>query len=72
MGMEIHDEKWFDAAYLAGLTQEQAAALVEQAAYKACHLFERLEAAGKVRGNGHHLMQQIATEAGKLMRERWI
>jgi len=70
--MNINDEKWFDKDYLSGLTQEQAVNIIEQAAYDACHLFERLEAAGKVRGNGHHMMQAIGAEAGKLMRERWI
>ena len=70
--MNINDEKWFDKDYLNGLTKDQAANIIERAAYDACHLFERLEAVGKVRGNGHHMMQAIAAEAGKLMRERWI
>ena len=70
--MNINDEKWFDKDYLNGLTEDQAVNIIERAAYDACHLFERLEAVGKVRGNGHHMMQAIGAEAGKLMRERWI
>ena len=70
--MEINDKKWFDAAFLDGLTEDEAVNLIERAVYAASHLFERLEGVGKVRGNGHHMMQQTAAEAGKLMRERWI
>jgi len=72
MNMNINDEKWFNKDYLNGLTEEQAVGIIERVTYEACHLFERLEGVGKVRGNGHHMMQAISTEAGKLMRERWI
>lgn len=70
--MNINDEKWFDRNFLDNMTREEASSAIEQAVYEACHLFERLEGANKVRGNGHHMMQTIAAEAGKLMRERWI
>lgn len=69
--MIINDEKWFDREYLKQLTKEQAISLISNAVYDACHLFERLEAVGKVCGNGHHMMQNISTEAEKLMEKRW-
>jgi len=40
--------------------------------YEAAILFERFENAGKVRGNGHHMAQEVAGFAEKMMAERWI
>ena len=50
----------------------EAINMIERSVYEACALFEQLELAGKVRGNGHHMAQNIAEQAGKLMQERWI
>jgi len=38
--------------------------------YKAALIFERLEAAGVIVGNGHHIAQKLSTAAEKLFRER--
>lgn len=51
---------------------ENAKALLESDVYAACKLFETLEFEGRVYGNGHHMRQQIAAEASKLLIERWI
>lgn len=56
-------EKW---------TCEQACIAAANAAYQALGAFEDLENAGQVRGNGHHMRQQIAKEAADLVRERWV
>lgn len=45
---------------------------LKNAVYKAAMLFERLEDAGRIRGNGHHMAQKIADKASALLRERWI
>ena len=51
---------------------EDAVGRIENMVYGASELFELLEFAGPVRGNGHHIRQQVAAFAGNLMRERWI
>jgi hypothetical protein len=51
---------------------ETACAEISNSVYATCLLFERLEDRGVLRGNGHHMAQQIAGEAEKLMKERWI
>lgn len=33
--------------------------------------FERLEHAGAIVGNGHHMAQKLAEQARTLLRERW-
>lgn len=53
------------------MTEDQAVNFIENAVYEASALFERLEWVNKVRGNGHHIRQNIAAKAGELMRERW-
>jgi hypothetical protein len=40
--------------------------------YESTFLFERLEHRGVLRGNGHHMRQEIAEAAGNLLKERWI
>ncbi len=51
---------------------EDAAVAASNAAYDALGIFESLEHAGKVRGNGHHMRQEIAKAAADLVRERWV
>lgn len=53
------------------LTKDHAVADIGNAAYKATCLFEHLERAGKVVGNGHHMRQKCAEFASQLMTERW-
>jgi hypothetical protein len=40
--------------------------------YEAAILFERLESAGAIRGNGHHIAQAIALHAQEVFDERWV
>lgn len=61
-----------ERARLAGLTLDQAETEVVNAIYAAALIFERLEHAGVVRGNGHHMAQEMSAAAEKLLRERWI
>ena len=49
----------------------QAKCRIENAVYVATELFERLEGAGLVWGNGHHMRQKIAKMAADLVEERW-
>ncbi len=70
--MNIEDEKWFDKEWLAELTQEQAEHFIRRAAEQATHLFERLEGAGKIRGNGWHLQQEVGEKAASLVKEYWV
>lgn len=39
--------------------------------YEATALFEQLEGAGLVRGNGHHMRQEVCQFACDLLKERW-
>ena len=39
--------------------------------YAAAGIIELLEGQGKVRGNGHHIRQNIAAYAENLLKERW-
>lgn len=61
-----------ERARLKAMTLEQAEAEAGNAIYLAALVFERLELAGKVRGNGHHMAQDLAERAKALVRERWI
>ena len=54
------------------MTLEQAEAEITNAVYDAARIIEALEYKGKIRGNGHHIRQEIAGMAKKLMNERWI
>jgi hypothetical protein len=57
---------------LKDMTLEQAWSELSRSVYDATRLLERLERAGKVHGNGHHMRQKLATKAVKLLEERWI
>lgn len=54
------------------MTKEQALAEIQNKVYEAAHLCERMEGVGKVHGNGHHMMQEIATFAKDLLEKQWI
>lgn len=70
--MPTEDMRLFDPDFLRAMTEDEAVAIISNMVYQASHLFERLESVRKVRGNGHHMMQQIAESAQNLMRERWV
>lgn len=55
-------EKW---------TCDEAAIAVSNAAYEALGIFEDLEHAEKIVGNGYHMRQEIAKAAADLIRARW-
>ena len=61
-----------DATSHDGMACDRAALTAANEAYEALHIFEDLEMAGKIRGNGHHMRQRIAEAAASLVRERWI
>jgi len=69
--MIIEDEKWHDPKWVAELSKEQAVHFLRRASEQATHLFERLEAAGKIRGNGWHLQQEVGEKAASLVKEHW-
>lgn len=52
-------------------TLEQAVADMGNTIYASSGLFEDLENAGHIRANGHHLRQQLAEYAQKLLRDAW-
>jgi len=54
------------------LDLKAAAVEISNEVYRASSLFERLEEVGKVRGNGHHIRQEVAKFAENLMKERWV
>lgn len=66
---ELHEQ---ESRRLDAMTLEQAEAEISRKVYEACLLFERMENRGKVRGNGHHMAQNMAKQAADLMRERWV
>jgi hypothetical protein len=53
------------------ISLDEAKCRIENAVYKATDLYERLEGAKLVRGNGHHMRQKIAQMASDLLEERW-
>lgn len=53
------------------MTLETAQRAIENCVYEATALIEKLEHAGKVRGNGHHARQKIAEEAKDELTRRW-
>lgn len=53
------------------MTLDQAAADISNTIYASSGLFEDLENAGHIRANGHHLRQQLAEYAQKLLRDTW-
>lgn len=56
---------------LQALTLAEAERELSSAVYSAALLFERLEGVGSVRGNGHHVAQNIAQKAVDELRYRW-
>jgi len=56
---------------LKNMSLEDAQAAIGDAVYQASFLFESLEGAGKVSGNGHHIMQKLSVHAQDVMAERW-
>ena len=63
--------KYYSADEIKKMSQRNAEVEIVNNVYSACLLFERLEDAGKIRGNGHHMAQEIAQKAEDLMKERW-
>lgn len=57
---------------LADMSMEHAATAISNAIYETALFFERLEGAGKISGNGHHLAQELAAAAAAMLRERWV
>lgn len=54
------------------VTREGAEDKVRSAIYQAALIFERLEDAGKISGNGHHIAQDISNYAVEFLKKRWI
>lgn len=50
---------------------EAAKALVSRLVYEGAIVFEKMEHAGVVSGNGHHMAQNISSQAVALLEERW-
>lgn len=50
---------------------DKAVADIGNVIYANSGLFEDLENSGHIRANGHHLRQQLAEYAQKLVREAW-
>lgn len=53
-------------------TFDDAKVELSNAVYEAARLLETLEYAGKIRGNGHHMRQEVARFAVDLLKERWV
>ena len=51
---------------------EKVAKEVERIIYEVALIFEKLEDAQVIHGNGHHMAQNLAGEAGQEIRERWL
>ena len=54
------------------LDLEEAKRLIGNYMYKHACIFERLEHAGKIYGNGHHIAQKFAQLAQNELDKRWI
>lgn len=59
-------------AKYAAMTLADAEAELMNAVYAATAIMERMEHAGKIRGNGHHARQAVAAKAVEELRGRWI
>ena len=59
-------EYWIDK-----VTKDTASMVVYDTVFRACQIFEKLEKAGKLRGNGKFAAQEIAQQAKKLLEARW-
>ena len=53
------------------LDRESAVNEIENIIYTATSLIERLEGAGKIYGNGHHIRQRIAGFAVQQIEKNW-
>ena len=56
---------------LKNMSLKDAQTAISNEVYSGSALFELLEGKNKVRGNGHHIRQEMARYAQKLMEERW-
>ena len=69
---KTQDELWHDKQWVESLTKEQAAHFAKKTVEQATHFFERLEAAGKITGNGWHYSQAMGAGAAKLIDSGWV
>ena len=53
------------------MTLKDAQTEISNKVYEVCLLYEAFEHLGKVRGNGHHMAQYVATYASDLMEKQW-
>lgn len=61
----------FTQEELKSMTKERAMQLVEREVFQATQLFEKLEGAQVLMGNGHHMRQHVAKLAADYMDERF-
>lgn len=54
------------------ITKEDAKCMISNNVYKASFLYEQLEGVGRIKGNGHHIMQQLCKHAEYLIEKYWI
>ncbi len=54
------------------MSKERIKTELANSVYESAYILEALENIGKVRGNGHHMRQQLTELAEKLLNERWI
>jgi hypothetical protein len=59
-------EYWIDRA-----SEETCLIMIYDTVFRACRLFEKLEMAGKIHGNGKFAAQEIAEYAKNLLEKRW-
>lgn len=62
----------FTAEELKNMTKEDAKRLLSISVYQATSLIDKLEGAGKIRGNGHHARQKLSAYAEEEVEGRWI
>lgn len=62
-GVKEDDAEW---------TLANAEAELTNAVYQATAIFEKLERAGKIVGNGHHIRQKIAQQVVANLNDRWM
>ncbi len=53
------------------ISLEEAQRRIANAVYEATDIVERLEGAGLIWGNGHHIRQNLAQMASDTLKERW-
>ena len=61
----------YTQAQLQALSKADIKNLVGNLMYENALIFERLENAGIVHGNGHHMAQEMARKAQDMIDERW-